>query len=122
MLLLVVGAALAFLLVWQAASAALENYALQREVDELRSEVELLELENQSISYNIAYFKTDSYLDLAARENFNLKSPGEKVLYVPVLDEKDEDQSVTETADGVDEAESSNFQLWLDFLFGRQAS
>ena len=122
MLLILIGAALAFLLVWQASSAALENYALQKEVDDLRSEVELLELENQSIGYNIEYYKTDAYLDLAARENFNLKSPGEKVLYVPVLNENSNSETDSEEPTSQQEPESSNFQQWLDFLFGRQAS
>lgn len=114
--------ALAFVIVWQTALVILDNYALQQEVDDLKEEVALLELENQKLSFNIEYYKTDAYLDLAARENFNLKSPGEKVVYVPRAQITDPEES-TDTAEGQNNIDSaSNVDQWLYFLFGREPS
>jgi len=117
--------ALSFFLVWQTSIVVLDNYELQKEVDVLKDEVELLELENQKLSFNIEYYKTDAYLDLAARKNFNLRSPGENVVYVPRSEGDSEpkasnDASVVEAVE--DEKSSSNFEQWLDFLFGRDPS
>jgi len=113
---------LAFVIVWQTAIVILDNYALQQEVDDLKEEVALLELENQRLSFNIEYYKTDAYLDLAARENFNLKLSGERVVYVP-RSEANKQSEPAEAADAQNNIDSaSNFDQWLYFLFGREPS
>ncbi len=113
---------LAFVIVWQTAIVILDNYALQQEVDDLKEEVALLELENQRLSFNIEYYKTDAYLDLAARENFNLKLSGERVVYVP-RSEANKQNEPAEAADAQNNIDSaSNFDQWLYFLFGREPS
>ena len=109
----------AFLLVWQTTKVTLENYSLQKRVDELQQEVEILELENQAITYSIQYYKTDSYKELAARENFNLKSPGESVLYVPrATQTKPETSNEASSSEVSDTSTDSNINRWLYFLFG----
>ncbi len=122
--------ALAFIIVWQTAIVILDNYVLQQEVDDLKEEIALLKLENQKLSFDIEYYKTDAYLDLAARENFNLKAPGERVVYVP----RSETTKPSETPpagggnsldeenaqDSIDSA--SNIDQWLYFLFDREPS
>ena len=112
---------LAFVIVWQTAIVILDNYALQQEVDDLQEEVAVLELENQRLSFNIEYYKTDAYLDLAARENFNLKSPGERVVYVPRSETTDQ-EATDETDEQTDIDSASNVDQWLYFLFGIEPS
>lgn len=114
--------AVAFVIVWQTAVVILDNYALQQEVDDLEEEVALLELENQRLTYNIEYYKTDAYLDLAARENFNLKAPGERVVYVPRSETKKPEASSEEAREQNDIDSASNVDQWLYFLFGREPS
>lgn len=113
---------LAFVIVWQTAIVILDNYALQQEVDDLKEEVSLLELENQRLSFNIEYYKTDAYLDLAARENFNLKAPGERVVYVPRNDTTESIESTDSTNEQSNINEASNVDQWLYFLFGKEPS
>ena len=114
---------LAFFVVWQTTIVVLDNYALQQQVDELQAEVDILELENQKLSFNIESYKTDAYLDLAARENFNLKSPGEKVLYVPRTEgTSGSDKESGDSISDEDTDPASNFEQWIDFLFGRESS
>jgi len=114
--------ALAFVIVWQTAIVILDNYALQQEVDDLKEEVSLLKLENQRLSFNIEYYKTDAYLDLAARKNFNLKSPGERVVYVPRSETNKQEEPAEATTEQSNIDSASNFDQWLYFLFGREPS
>ncbi len=113
---------LAFVITWQTVIVILDNYALQQEVDDLQEEVAVLELENQRLSFNIEYYKTDAYLDLAARENFNLKAPGERVVYVPRSEIKTTDDSKQTESRQNNINSASNVDQWLYFLFGREPS
>jgi FtsZ-binding cell division protein ZapB len=48
------------------------NYSLEQEVGSLQEEVSILELENERLKYNIAYFETDDYLEATfIAMNFN---------------------------------------------------
>ena len=121
-LLYLLAVAVAFLIVWQTVLVILENYALQQEVDDLKEEVAVLQLENQRLAFNIEYYKTDAYLDLAARENFNLKAPGEKVVYVPRSKPKKTEEVTGDENERTNIDSASNVDQWLFFLFGREPS
>ncbi len=119
--------AVAFAIVWQTVFVILDNYALQQEADQLEQEVALLELENQKLIFDIEYYKTDAFLDLAARENFNLQAPGERVLLVPRSQKSLEAGSTPEGSPGDASTDSnigtaSNLDQWLFFLFGKEPS
>ena len=82
--LLLLGALLVALgLGWNTISAMQRNYRLQQKYDQLKAEVELNELQNQNLKYQIAYLKTEDYQELAAREKFNKALPGETMVYLP---------------------------------------
>ncbi len=125
-LLYLLAVGVAFVIVWQTAIVILDNYALQQQVDDLKEEVAVLELENQRLGFNIEYYKTDAYLDLAARENFNLKAPGEKVVYVPRSEIESNGNDANGSSNTTNEQSSvnsgSNLDQWLLFLFGREPS
>ncbi len=82
--LILVGALLVALgLGWNTVTAMQRNYYLQQKYNQLSSEVELQKVKNQNLKYNIAYLKTDEYLEVAAREKFNKAAPGETMVYLP---------------------------------------
>lgn len=81
--LLVAALLIALGLVWNTISAMQRNYRLQQKYDQLSAEIELQELENQNLRYNIEYLKTDDYKELAARDKFNKALPGEHMVYLP---------------------------------------
>lgn len=118
----VVGIVICISLVWNTVKVVQKNYGLQAQVDKLKTEIEILELENQNLTYNIAYFNTDEFLELAAREKFNQKAPGERVVALP------KDDAVYTSPE--DEAESEvqkpqykeNLEQWLYFLFKQEPS
>lgn len=124
--LLLIGALLVALgLGWNTVSAMQHNYKLQQQFSQLESEVELLDLENQNIKYNIEYLKTDSYLELAAREKFNKAAQGETMVNLPnTNDSKTVENSVTTDQLAVDNEEGSgwraNLVSWWQFLRGKE--
>lgn len=99
-----------------------KNYQLQKEVDALEGEIEFLELRNNELEYEIAYYQTDAFADREARDKLGLQAPGEQVVIFPKkvppllpLEDKNPDQAVVERA-------FSNLEQWLYFLFKKNPS
>ena len=124
--LMLVGALLVALgLGWNTISAMQRNYRLQQKYDQLKTEVELLELQNQNLTYNIAYLKTDGYLELAAREKFNKSLPGENLVYLPSSGTTAQAPVAKSTATKKQPAPTGwkgNLQAWWKFFKGEQAA
>ncbi len=53
---------------------------LNSRISSLSSEIQDLERENQELKAGISQISQDSYLEKKAREQFNLKKPGEEVV------------------------------------------
>ncbi len=113
-------------LVWNTVTAMQRNYRLQQRFANLESEVELLDLENQNLKYNIMYLRTDSYLELAARDKFNKAAAGETMVYLPNTNaaakadvKADPAQQTAEKAEG---GWQGNLNSWWQFLQGRETS
>ena len=68
---------------WNTITAMQRNYRLQQKYNLLQAEVELEELQNENLKYNIAYLNTNDYLEIAARDKFNKALPGETMVYLP---------------------------------------
>jgi cell division protein FtsB len=91
------------------------NYDLQRQVDQAKLDNQVIELQNQNLQLEQAYYQTDEYLDLQARALLGKASPGEHLVILP---KTAQNASVATTAAPTDE--KSNFDQWMEFLFGRQ--
>lgn len=118
----VFGVVIAASLILNTVKVVQKNYGLQTQVDKLTDEIAILELQNQQLKYDIEYYKTDEYLELAAREKFNKKAAGERVVALPKDDLTDplppEEQAKLEPRPQYQE----NLEQWLYFLFGREPS
>lgn len=115
----IISAIIAISLVWSTIKAVQKNYQLQSQVDNLSEEIAILELENQNLKLGIDYYKTDTYLELEARQKFNKSANGESVLLLP----KDGDGPAAENEDQNGQTEEkSNFEQWKYFLFGSSAN
>ena len=105
-------------LIWNTTRVIYRNYELQQQVDQLTAEIEVVEIENQNLTYNIEYYQTDSFLELEAREKFNKARPGEKLVLLP-KDFSLPDQESSTPAETDDQPQyRSNFSAWWEFLFG----
>ncbi|MDX1765387.1 MAG: septum formation initiator family protein [Candidatus Saccharimonadales bacterium] len=124
-LLYLVALVIALSLSWNTVKVIERNYSLEQEVDALEEEIAILSLENENLKYNIAYYETDDYLEVVAKEKFNKRAAGERV----AVFEKDDFQP-TKTALNADIPEEpdqepdykENFSAWWDFLFNNDPS
>ena len=68
---------------WGSVTVMQRNFALQKDADEQQRQLQLTQLEVDTLQYQQNYYKSDEYKDLAARKFLGLASPGEKVLILP---------------------------------------
>ncbi len=106
--------------VWGSLQVMQRNFALQKEVDTKRRELQITELERDRLELQKRYYQTDEYKELAVRQSLGLVMPGENVIILPpnsaAVTTADE-QAGTSTA-VTSQQTSSNLEQWLNFLFG----
>ena len=110
--------AVAFLIaaswVWGSIESMQQNYQLEQMVESKRRSVELEKLRVANLELESKYFASHEYLDLAVRQRLGRGSPGENVLILPPAN-----QEVTKpTIQSPAAPPLSNFQQWMNFLFG----
>ncbi len=113
----IIAGVIALSLIWSTIKTIQKNYQLQGQVDSLEEEISILELENENLKLGIEYYKTDTYLELEARQKFNKAGANESVLLLP----KDGDGPDANQNGQEEDSEPSNFQQWKYFLFGNSA-
>jgi cell division protein FtsB len=114
---------IAISLIWNTISAIEQNFELQTKVDALSEEVSLLELENENLRLSNEYYKTDAYLELAARDKLDKVAAGESVLVLPDYSDLEIPTDLpSQQGTGPEASEISNFDEWLYFLFRREPS
>jgi cell division protein FtsB len=91
------------------------NYQLGRQINDLKGETSLLQEEKDQLSYNIQFYKTDSYRDREARAKLGLQLPGENVIIIPSSAPTPGPAPVKDQAG----TRRSDMQQWFDFLQGR---
>ncbi len=109
---------------WNTISAMQRNYRLQQKYDQLKAQVELQKLQNENLKYNIAYLKTDDYLELAARDKFSKALPGETMVYLPTqaTATRAPVAKSTVTKKAVEQKGwRANVRSWWQFLQGRDS-
>lgn len=115
------------LISWSGVKAIQTNYALQKQISVIKQQNSLEQAQNSNLELSNNYFKSDQYLELAARENFGLAASGEKELIVPrgvalayVTDIPTNPS--TDPTIGQNPVYQSNFQSWVNFFLHRQSA
>ncbi len=91
------------------------RYSIQKEIDALSKQADQIQKNNQEVSNFIAYLKTDSYKEQAARQQLNLKKEGEVVYSFSGLAPQAE--VVSSEAQAKEEAsKKSNVEKWLIYF------
>ena len=88
---------------------------IQKEIDALTKQADQIQKNNQEVQNFIAYLKTDSYKEQAARQQLNLKKEGEVVYSFSGLAPETEVVS-TEAQAKEDFAKKSNAEKWLAYF------
>lgn len=107
--------------VWGSLQVMQRNYGLQKEVDYKRRQLQLAELQKDSLELQQRYYQTNEYKELAARESLGLVMPGEKVLILPensAAAKKSDTKTSGSNTQVVPQDKTSNMEQWLNFLFG----
>jgi cell division protein FtsB len=116
---------LVLLISWSGVKAIQTNYDLQKQVNSLKQQNEIQRLQNTNLNLENQYYSSNQYLELSARQNFGLASPGEKELLVskqvalahtvnlPAL-------SSVSTTTSKQPTYQRNVESWVDFFLDRQ--
>jgi cell division protein FtsL len=102
--------------VWGSVVTLQKNYKYQRQVDDNNQQIELTKLQNKTLEYQQAYFKSDEFLELSARAKLGLALPGEHLVLLP-SSEAIKDTAASPKVVAVTAATESNFARWMRFLF-----
>jgi len=114
------------LMTWSGIKVVETNYALQKQINELQQETDVVALQNETLRLRNEYYKTDAYLDLAARQNFGLALPGETEVLVPKdvalskVTKLPENKVVTTDTDNNIPFYKKNFRSWVNFFLHRE--
>jgi len=102
-------------------SESSQNYQLRNKADDLEIQNTKLESQIEDLSYKIAYYRTDSYREILAREKLNVAAPGESVIIIKD-DKRTTDEQIPSEQLSIKSGQSldgkSNFEQWRIFLFG----
>jgi len=104
--------------VWGSLEVMQKNFALQKEVDIKQRQLQLAELQRDSLQLQKKYYQTDEYKELAVRESLGLVKPGEKLLILPTNSPAARAADVPVRATVAAQQSVPNLQQWLNFLFG----
>lgn len=91
------------------------NYRLQRQVDQGALDNQVIEIQNENLRLEQAYYKTNEYLELSARALLGKALPGEHLVLLKRAEVADTNQGK------IDQQfeQRSNLDQWLDFLSGK---
>lgn len=115
----------AVLVTWSGVKAVQTNYGLQKQIANIKQQNSVKKLENDNQRLRNEYYKTDEFLELAARRQFGKAAPGERVYLVPkkvaraYADVPKGGQTSSETPKTTKPAYQKNFESWMNFFLHR---
>lgn len=122
---MVVALAIAASWVWGTITQMQTNFAAQKAVDDQQRQLQLTQLEVETLKYQRSYYGSDEYKDLAAREKLGLVAPGEKVLILPpnsqAVKTADAAEAKRTTQRIIAKTTDNNLTQWMKFLTGQSA-
>ena len=100
--------------VFAGAKALSQKYQTDKQVRQLQARTDQIKSDNSQLSDLVNYLGTTQYQEKAAREQLNLKKPGEVVVGLP------QDQPVVAAA--ATTVQISNSKKWYDYFFKPDAT
>ncbi len=101
---------------YNAVTATTRNWQLEQKLKERTLESAKLQIEVDTLTLEKQYFNTDEYQEIMARKKQNKMLPGETMVILP--DNTEKARTKYTDKDNKTEQKRSNFEEWLDFLFG----
>jgi len=125
---LIIFVILVLLVSWSIVGAIQTNYDLQKKISKLEQENTVAELENQNLKLKNEYYNSDEFLELAARRQFGMGAPGEKLMIVPKdlalskVSPISPDLQVTKVQKPNKPKYQQNFEAWVNWFLHRPTS
>ncbi len=91
------------------------RHSIQKEIDSLTKQADQIQKNNEEVKNFIAYLKTDSYKEQAARQQLNLKKEGETVYSFSALSPQTEVVNQEEVIK-LENAKKSNLNKWVTYF------
>lgn len=107
---------------WASTKAIQRNYQLMKEISVLEQEADIAAQKVANQKLENEYYKSDAFLELAARSQLNKAAPGERLMIVPRSVALAKLPAGSDKIDEVVEVVKTklpNWQAWLQFLTGR---
>lgn len=90
--------------------------AIDKEKQALKERIESLNKKNEDLSGSLAYFSSQDFQQLAARQQLNLKREGEVVFGFA------DQPAQSAGAEGEHNEKIPNYQKWIKYFFGTESS
>ncbi|HUB93779.1 MAG TPA: septum formation initiator family protein [Verrucomicrobiae bacterium] len=121
---LLVFTVIVLLISWSGVKSIQTNYGLQKQIVQLQQENQVQGLENSDLALQNQYLNTPQYMEVTARENLGLGSPGEVELLIPdsvALAHTVEQPGLSSTSSAVPKQPfwQRNFEAWINFFLHR---
>jgi cell division protein FtsL len=118
---------LVLLISWSGVKTIQSNYGLQKQIAALKQQNDVQQLEDDNLALQNTYLNSSQYLELSARENFGLASPGEKEIVVPASVALSYTTNtpaviVQSATDTTQPKSQRNFQSWINFFLHRSSN
>jgi|SRR5581483_11136230 len=110
------------LISWSGVKSIQTNYNLQKQISILKQQNELQQLQNENLKLQNNYYNSNQYLELSARQNFGLASPGEKEIIVPQQVALAHTVPITDISTSTvsnTNKPQSNLNSWINFFLNR---
>jgi len=91
-----------------------QNWQTNQEAKKIKTEIETLEIENQNLKNQIAYYQTPSFKEKEARRKLGLVKPDEKVI---ILSKELPKTNNNPPIPAEEKSVKPNYQLWWEFFF-----
>ena len=108
---------IAVLFAFGSVQAMQKNYSLQAQVDSGQLDNDMQAVANENLRLQQAYFKTNEFLELQARDKLNKAFAGERMVWLPTTDQV----TNIDTGSATPTSTTSNFEQWMGFLFSKHS-
>jgi cell division protein FtsB len=103
---------------WSSIKVIQKNYEIEKQITVLQQQVDVLDQQTKNQKLINEYYKTDAFLDLAARKYFGKALPGEQFISVPqeVAVKYTHPEAAAASTDANSKTKSKIIQNWQDWI------
>lgn len=90
------------------------NWQTDQKVKKFKTDLDILEVENQNLKNQITYFQTESFKEKEARRKLGLVKPDEKVVILSREPEKLKEETIS--PEEAEQKSKPNYKLWWEYF------